>query len=1002
MSLRLSLKYRIAVMIFLLEAVMMGIVLWQTLGQSLESSRTQLAANEQALLGAVSGISRIALLTEEYADLQPYFEDLLKDPRIVRVMLVDAQNRVVASTRPDDVGSGMPALTDHGDAFWRSREIANAAGPLGVLAMEFSNAALLETYARTRNLGLGIALIGMLIIAIAGVLAGFLLTRRLERITRAAQRFAQGEQVIESGVHGHDELGELARSFDDMAGSVARNQHRLQESEHYNRMLFEQSNIGLALCSMEGELVDINPAFARIIGRSVEETLQLSYWDITPEKYAEDEKFQLETLNSTGHYGPYEKEYIHKDGHLVPVRLQGSLLKKDGQVFIWSSIENITERKQTEEALRESQRMLQLVLDSIPVRVFWKDRDCVYLGCNQHFASDAGLESPGQIIGKTDFELGWRKQAERYRSDDRQVMQSGEPKLNYEEPQSRPDTPPLWLQTSKIPLRDLDGNIFGVMGVYEDITERKQAEEALRRSQKMDAIGQLSGGIAHDFNNQLSVIIGYLDFLKDHFPEYAEPHQWVDTASKATLRCMDLTRQLLAISRRQSREKIVVDLNSSLQDLENMIARSVTPEVKLEYSIASDLWMTEIDPGEFQDAILNLVINARDAMPNGGKLMIETANKTLGADYVALNPGVESGDYIQLMLSDTGTGMDRETQEHIFEPFFTTKPEGKGTGLGLAMVYGFAKRYGGHIKVYSEPGTGTTIRLYLPRTDTSEAAAAVSQADRIDLPTGDETVLVVDDEADLLQLAEQYLGRLGYRTRLAENAAQALDILAKEDGVDLLFSDVVMPGGMNGYELAQQATQLRPGIRILLTSGFTSKTMAHNGLARFSAHLLNKPYRISSLAQRIRLVLDSAPAATTGPPDAHDTEDRLAGRTILVIDDEDGMRELFKLNLEKLGCKTLLAGNGDEAVTLYRQSLASSTPVDAVIFDLTLPGDMEGEEIARKIRDLDPHARMIVSSGHTEDPRMTNFLDFGFNAALEKNFDREEIRQVLEQVLTSD
>ncbi len=402
---------------------------------------------------------------------------------------------------------------------------------------------------------------------------------------------------------------------------------------------------------------------------------------------------------------------------------------------------------------------------------------------------------------------------------------------------------------------DADGSPIRSVGTVQDITRQRQTEAALRRSQKMDAIGQLSGGIAHDFNNQLGVIIGYLDFLRNHFPEGEKPRQWVDTATRATLRCMDLTRQLLAFSRRQARDRTAIDLNAILRELETMIARSVTPEVSVQYFLADDLWQTETDPGEFQDAILNLVINARDAMPNGGQLLIETRNKQLEEEYALLNPGLEAGDYVQLMLSDTGTGMSKETLEHLFEPFFSTKPEGKGTGLGMAMVYGFVKRHGGYIKAYSEPGMGTTIRIYLPRSTASTASQLTQNGHKAELPTGSESILIVDDEADLLQLADLYLRDLGYRTRLAENAAQALQILAEEGPFDLLFSDVVMPGGMNGYELAEQAVQQHPALKVLLTSGFTSKTIAHNGLSRFSTHLLGKPYRKIDLAQRIRTVL---------------------------------------------------------------------------------------------------------------------------------------------------
>ncbi len=543
---------------------------------------------------------------------------------------------------------------------------------------------------------------------------------------------------------------------------------------------------------------------------------------------------------------------------------------------------------------------------------------------------------------------------------------------------------------SAAPIKDINGEILGAILVFRDVTQAYQTEEALRRSQKMEAIGRLSGGIAHDFNNQLGVIIGYLDFLRSYSINDEKPRQWVETATRATLRCMDLTRQLLAFSRRQVREKIVVDLNATLKELETMTARSLTPEVEVKYFLDDNLWQTEIDPGEFQDAILNLVINARDAMPDGGKLIIETTNKHLDADFAALNPGFKAGDYVQLVLSDTGTGMSKKTLEHVFEPFFTTKPEGKGTGLGMAMVYGFVKRYGGYIKIYSEPGIGTTMRLYLPRSTASKSTLMNKSNYESKLPTGNERILIVDDEVDMLQLADHYLMELGYHTRTAENGVQALAILAGGEKFDLLFSDVVMPGGMNGYELAQQAMQQRPNLKVLLTSGFTSKTMVNSGLDLFPAHLLSKPYRKNNLAQRVRRILDEKLERISN----------LTGCTILVIDDEEDVRELFKLNLERLNCKTISAKNGDEAIELYRQSLKNGKAIDLIIMDLTLPG-MGGKEIAQKIREMDPYAKMIIASGHTEGPEMTHFREYGFSGALEKKFNRDKMKQVLEQVLSS-
>ena len=404
---------------------------------------------------------------------------------------------------------------------------------------------------------------------------------------------------------------------------------------------------------------------------------------------------------------------------------------------------------------------------------------------------------------------------------------------------------------------DDEGNPVRSTGTIQDITERVNMEEALRRSQKMDAIGQLSGGIAHDFNNQLGIVIGYLDFLSDHFPENDKTHQWVKIASKATLRCMDLTRQLLSFSRHHTKQKTTVDLNASILDMQTIITRSVTPEIEVQYSLAEDLGFAEIDPAEFQDVILNLTINARDAMPDGGTLQIETHNKYLDTTYTSLNPGVEVGDYLELVISDTGTGMDSETLEHVFEPFFTTKPRDKGTGLGMAMVYSFVKRYNGHVKLYSELDVGTTLHLFLPCSHSAVSDTDVGNNRATEFFTGSESILIVDDEEDLLQLTNQVLSDLGYRTLLAKNAAQALAILKTDNEIDLLFSDVVMPGGINGFELAKQATELKPELKVLLTSGFTSKSVNHDDLIRFSSHMLGKPYRKSDLAQRIRVVLDA-------------------------------------------------------------------------------------------------------------------------------------------------
>ena len=389
-----------------------------------------------------------------------------------------------------------------------------------------------------------------------------------------------------------------------------------------------------------------------------------------------------------------------------------------------------------------------------------------------------------------------------------------------------------------------------------DITSHKETEESLRRVQKMDAVGQMAGGIAHDFNNILGIIVGNLSFLKRELVDNEKSLKRVETASKAAMRATDLTRQLLGFSRHQAQRVQPTDINLVIQAMESLISRSITPEVEVELSFSKDLWLTEIDSADLEDALLNLILNARDAMPGGGELTIETSNKVLDTEYAKKNSMVNPGDYVELVINDTGTGIIKEIFEHIFEPFFTTKIRGKGTGLGLSMVFGFIQRSNGHIKVYSEPGIGTTVRCYLPRSTGTIKDDKRSALDISIPPRGQETVLVVDDEEELLSLAQQYLVELGYTVLTATTGSQALEVLSHQPGIDLLFSDVVMPGNLNGYELAEQTCALYPAIKVLLTSGFTSKSLYKNGQAHFKASLLNKPYNQYEIATRIRRVLD--------------------------------------------------------------------------------------------------------------------------------------------------
>ena len=351
------------------------------------------------------------------------------------------------------------------------------------------------------------------------------------------------------------------------------------------------------------------------------------------------------------------------------------------------------------------------------MRVFWKDRDLPYLGCNAPFARDAGFEKPEDLIGKDDHAMGWREQAELYQADDRAVIESGDAKLLFEETQTTPSGERIHLLTSKLPLRAADGAVVGLLGTYLDITKRVELGNRLRQAEKMETVGRLAGGITHDFNNLLTVINGTAELAAQGLREDDRLRGQLANIHSAGKRAADLTRQLLAFSRRQVVQPVVLNLNSAVVGIEPVLRRLIGEDVVVSVQLPTDLGNVRIDPTQVEQILLNLASNARDAMPKGGTLTIETANVTVDELYVRSHHGARPGPHVMLAVSDTGHGMDEATQRRVFEPFFTTKVSGKGTGLGLATVYGIVKQCEGSIWVYSEVGKGTTIKIYLPRTE---------------------------------------------------------------------------------------------------------------------------------------------------------------------------------------------------------------------------------------------------------------------------------------------
>jgi PAS domain S-box-containing protein len=410
-----------------------------------------------------------------------------------------------------------------------------------------------------------------------------------------------------------------------------------------------------------------------------------------------------------------------------------------------------------------------------------------------------------------------------------------------------------WIEATSVPHREPDGSIRWD-GFFADATDRVGMERQLQQAQKMEAIGTLTGGLAHDFNNLLGVVIANLDLARARLPDGTETSDLVDDALDAALRGAALTQRLLAFARRQQLQPVRVAPNDLVAGMVKLLGRTLGETIRITLDLAPDLWVTAVDPAQLEASLTNLATNARDAMPKGGRLSIVTGNRQLDADYIAVHPDVTSGDYAMIEVSDDGTGMLAEVQAHIFEPFYSTKPSGSGSGLGLSMVFGFVKQSNGHIAIYSEPGRGTTIRLYLPRIDAATEPAPLPDA--VPSRGSGEIVLIVEDNGALRRAAVRQFRDLGYRAIEADGPGEALTLLAGEP-VDLLFTDVVMPGSMDGVALADEALRRLPSIKVLLTSGFPGATTAGRLAARgvLPVRMLDKPYRQAELARAVQRAL---------------------------------------------------------------------------------------------------------------------------------------------------
>ena len=508
---------------------------------------------------------------------------------------------------------------------------------------------------------------------------------------------------------------------------------------------------------------------------------------------------------------------------------------------------DITERRRNREMLRQQAALLDQAKDAIIVRsldnriLYWnKGAERVY-GWSAEDVRDKPID---QLL---------YDDAVDFRAARAQVLAHGE--WNGQIRQKKRDGKPVTVEGHWTLVRDEHGEPQSILAINTDITEKLLIAEQFEQAQRLESVGQLTGGVAHDFNNLLTVILGNAELLLEALPAESRLRGLTEMTRMAAVKGAELTHRLLAFARRQALQPKPTDVNQLLREMDALLRRTLSEDIDIDLSLSDDGWQAMIDPSQLESAVLNLCINARDAMSKGGRLTIETANVDLDGGYVSGNLGATAGSYVMVAISDSGCGIASENLDRVFDPFFTTKEFGKGTGLGLSMVYGFIKQSNGHVKLYSELGQGTTIKMYLPRAQETRPEPVVQEG--TGTPGGNERILVVEDDALVRQSAENILSGLGYDVTAVSNGPAALDMLRAHAGFDLLFTDIIMPGGMNGRQLVERAREFLPALKVLFTSGYTENAIVHNGRLDAGLRFLGKPYRRQELARKIREALDN-------------------------------------------------------------------------------------------------------------------------------------------------
>jgi PAS domain S-box-containing protein len=664
---------------------------------------------------------------------------------------------------------------------------------------------------------------------------------------------------------------------------IGLNEHK--ELEIYRRVFYASPDYVAFSRLSDGTYIDVNPGFERMLGYKRADVIGRTSMEvgIWPESYDEQRVAYVERLRRDGMVKDYPGRLRTSTGKVIDVEASANILEIDGELILVAIVRDVTERKRAEQELRDREAALRLLNETLEQRVQQRTAqlrasearirsifetsyqfmgllapDGTVLDANR--ASLEGINATVyDVAGRPFWDTRWFSATpgmpEKIRASVHAV--STGKTVRHEITVNLPSGMRTF-DFSMRPIVDANGKVTAIVPEAVEITERRQAEEALRQAQKMEAVGQLTGGLAHDFNNLLAGVVGNLQLMRVRLGQgsISSLARYIDAAESVADRAAALTHRLLAFSRRQTLDPKVTDVNQLVTSMGELIRRTVGPGVQVDTVLASDAWNTRCDAHQLESALLNLAINARDAMPNGGRLTIETTNSVLYQTPAVTEEGVSPGHYVTICVTDTGTGMPPEVMARAFDPFFTTKPIGQGTGLGLSMIFGFIKQSGGYVRIHSEPGVGTAVRIHLPmhageaqdHMGRRQAMAAVPAA-------AGATILLVDDEAPLRSLLAEMLSEAGYTVIEAADGREGLNILQSQQHIDLLVSDVGLPGNMNGRQMADAGRALRPDLKVIFVTGYAEHAAIGNGALEPGMHVMTKPFALDAFAARVSAIL---------------------------------------------------------------------------------------------------------------------------------------------------